>query len=179
MIAKGDISLAVQDRAINGNGLRSTTIGNANAQAAMQPWVAIECYQLSRGSRVSQMNTLDLGCLQIVQEHQNAAIQKLGSTPVDFCTISYSTPDPAFRFSDHAANCAESIFFMPEQTDFDIYVPAGTQTAYIGFSQKAFLEAAQELNSGMRNLPPRQVSQFQCAQLAELKTALAHRLCAA
>ena len=179
MVAKRDTSLAVRQRAINGNGLRSTTIENATAQATMQPWVSMECYQLSRGSRVSQMNTLDLGCLQIVQEHQHVAIQKLGSTPVDFCTISYSTPDPAFRFSDHAPNGAESIFFMPAQTDFDIFVPQGTQTAYIGFSEKEFLKAAQALNPGAWGLPPRQITQFQCAQRVELKAALAYWLRAA
>ncbi|WP_339892810.1 hypothetical protein [uncultured Devosia sp.] len=79
MVAKRDTSLAVRERAINGNGLRGTTIENATAQATMQPWVAMERYQLSRGSRVSQLNTLDLGCLQIVQEHQHVAIQKLGN----------------------------------------------------------------------------------------------------
>ncbi len=179
MIATSGASPAAQDRAALGNELRSKTIENAAAQASMQPWVAMECYQLSRGGRVSQMHTLDLGNQQIVQEHQFAAVQKLGSTPADYCTISYSTPSSAFRFSDHAASGTESIFFMPERTDFDIYVPAGTQTAYISFSEREFLEAARGLNPAAWALPSRQVSQLQCAQLGALKAALTQWLCAA
>ncbi|WP_157973705.1 helix-turn-helix domain-containing protein [Tropicimonas sp. IMCC34043] len=179
MMVTIDASPAAQDRAAFGNELRAKAIGDAATQATMQPWVAMKCYQLSRGGRVSQMHTLDLGSQQIVQEHQFAAVQKLGSTPANFCTISYSTPSMAFRFSDHATSCSESIFFMPERTDFDIYVPAGTQTAYIGFSQREFLEAARALNPAAWDLPSRQVSQFQCAQLGELKAAVAHWLCAA
>lgn len=154
--------------------LRSTIIESAAAQAAMQPWVAMECYQLSRGKRVSQMDSLDLGRLQIVREYQFAAIQKLGTTPADFCTISYCTQDPAFRFSDHTANGADSVFFMPERTEFDIRVPAGTQTAYVSFSQSEFVEAARALNPGAWEQPSRRVSQFQSTQLAELKIALGY-----
>ncbi|WP_245566197.1 carbonic anhydrase [Stappia stellulata] len=166
-----DASPAAQDGAAFGNALRAKTIEDAAAQATMQPWVAMACYQLSRGGQVSQMHTLDLGSQQIVQEHQFAAVQKLGSTPADFCRISYSTPSMAFRFSDHAASCTESIFFMPERTDFDIYVPAGTQTAYIGFSERELLEAARALDPAAWALPSRQVSQLRCAQAGELKAA--------
>ncbi|KKB84372.1 hypothetical protein VW29_10420 [Devosia limi DSM 17137] len=154
--------------------LRSTIIENAATQAAMQPWVAMECYQLSRGKRVSQMDSLDLGGLRIVQESQFAAIQKLGATPADFCTISYSTHDPEFRLSDHAAKNANSVFFLPEHTEFDIHVPAGGQTAYIGFSQSEFVGAARALYPGAWDKPPRQVLQFQSPHLGELKTMLRH-----
>lgn len=57
MIVTIDASPATQDRAAFGNELRAKTIEDAAAQATMQPWVAMECYQLSRGGRVSQMQT--------------------------------------------------------------------------------------------------------------------------
>ncbi|WP_299810676.1 helix-turn-helix domain-containing protein [uncultured Roseibium sp.] len=177
--SKGDASLAVRDAATSLSGLRSEIIENAAAQAAMQPWVTMECYQLSRGKQVSQMDSLDLGRVQIVREHQFAAIQKLGITPEDFCTISYCTPDPAFRFSDHSANGEDSVFFIPERTEFDIHVPAGTQTAYVSFSQSEFAGAARALNPRAWEQPSHQVSQFQSRQLVELKTALAQWIGAA
>ena len=152
--------------------LRSTTIESAAAQAAMQPWVVMECYQLSRGKRLSQMDSLDLGRLQIVREYQFAAVQKLGITPADFCTVSYCTQDPAFRLSDHASDSADSVFFIPERTEFDIHVPAGTQTTYVSFSQSEFVAAAQALNPRAWEHPSRRASQFQSTQLAELKTVL-------
>ncbi|MGV8834056.1 MAG: helix-turn-helix domain-containing protein [Devosia sp.] len=177
--AKGGARLAVPDTATGGRGLRSTTIESAEAQAAMQPWVAMECYQLSAGKQVSLMDSLDLGSVQVVRERQLATIQKLGTTPTDFCTISYCTHDPTFRFSDHAANGADSIFFMPEQTDFDIYVPAGTQTAYVSFSQAEFIAAAQTLNPRAWAQPPRRLSQVQSTQLDALKQVLPYWLDAA
>lgn len=170
--SRGSIALPAQNAASNGAGLRSTTIEYAAAQAAMQPWVTMECYQLSRGKQVSQMDTLDLGGLQVVRERQFAAIQKLGATPADFCTISYCTLDPAFRLSDQAINNADSVFFIPEQTEFDIYVPAGTQTTYVGFSQAEFIAAARALNPRIWGQPSQQVAQFQSTRLAELKSAL-------
>ncbi|UJQ94880.1 helix-turn-helix domain-containing protein [Mariluticola halotolerans] len=155
-----------------GKNLRSSIIESAAAQAAMQPWVAMECYQLSRGKQVSLMDSLDLGRVQIVREHQFATIQKLGTTPTDFCTISYCTHDPAFRLSDHASNSADSVFFIPESTEFDIHVPAGTQTAYVSFSQSEFVGAARVLNPRAWERPSQRVLQFQSTQLTELKSAI-------
>jgi AraC family ethanolamine operon transcriptional activator len=78
---KGGARLAVPDTVTAGRSLRSTTIESAEAKAAMQPWVAMECYQLSSGKQVSLMDSLDLGSLQVVRERQLATIQKLGTTP--------------------------------------------------------------------------------------------------
>ncbi|PVB62324.1 helix-turn-helix domain-containing protein [Labrenzia sp. 011] len=171
-VSKCDASLAAGEVATSFSGLRSTIIESAATQAAMQPWVAMECYQLSRGKQVSQMDSLDLGRVQVVREQQFAAIQKLGITPEDFCTISYCTQDPAFRFSDHSASGVNSVFFIPERTEFDIYVPPGMQTAYVSFSQSEFVGAARALNPRAWEQPKRQVSQFQSRQLVELKGAL-------
>jgi AraC-like DNA-binding protein len=124
----------------------------------------MECYQLSRGRRLAQMDSLDLGSQQVVRERQDAAVQKLGTTPANLCTISYCTPDPAFRFSEHSADGADTIFFMPENTAFDLYVPAGTQTGYISFSEEEFIRGAQALSPEAWDRPPRQVAQFRTTQ---------------
>lgn len=122
--------------------VRSEVIHFAGDQAAMQPWIGMECYQLGRGKTLAQMDCLDLGAQQLVRETQTAAIQKLGMTPANLCTVSVCTPDPTFRFSELSASAADAVFFMPGNTEFDIYVPGGACTSYISFDQKEFLRDA-------------------------------------
>lgn len=155
-----------------GKALRSTVIEDASAQASMQHWIEMECYQLSRGRQLAQMDILDLGNHQIVQERQVAAVQKLGVTPANLCTLSYCTPDPSFRFSELGASEADTLFFMPEHTEFDIYVPAGAQTAYVSFDQEEFLNGARVLNPAQWGHTPLQLQQLQTAPQAALKGAI-------
>lgn len=157
---------------IAGKGLRSTVIEDASVQASMQPWIEMECYQLGRGRQLTQMDSLDFGSHQIVRERQVAAVQKLGITPANLCTLSYCTPDPRFRFSELGASEADTVFFMPEHTEFDIYVPAGAQTAYVSFNQEEFLSGARALNPAQWERTPQQLQQFQTAQQAALKGAI-------
>ncbi|MDA7086655.1 helix-turn-helix domain-containing protein [Pseudomonas sp. SA3-5] len=154
--------------------LRSTVIEDASVQAAMQPWIEMECYQLSTGKQLARMETLDLGSQQIVRESQATSVQKLGVTPANLCTLSYCTPTPNFRFSEIGASETDSLFFMPEHTEFDIYVPAGAQTAYVSFDQDEFLKGARALNPEQWERTPEQLQQLQTAQQAALKGAINH-----
>lgn len=43
-----------------GTGRQTSVIEDGAAQAALQPWIGMECYQLSVGSRLAQMDSLDL-----------------------------------------------------------------------------------------------------------------------
>ena len=138
-------------------------------QATMQPWVEMECYQLSPGKLLTQMDILDIGSEQIVRESQQAAVQKQGIMPSNLCTISYCTPDPKFRFSELSAINDDTVFFMPENTEFDIYVPAGVQTAYISFNQEEFLSAARALNPEGWDCSPQQLLTIDTSQKVALK----------
>ena len=158
--------------ASNEMGLCSTAIDDAAIQAAMQPWIEMECYQLGPGKRLAQMDVLDLGAQQVVRESQSAAVQKLGVTPPDLCTLSYCTPEPTARFSELGMGAGDTVFFMPECTEFDIYVPAGVQTVYISFSQEAFLSDARVLNPEQWEQVPRQLCSIQTKQQASLKAAM-------
>lgn len=155
---------------MNESSLRSHVIEDAVMQAAMQPWIEMECYQLGQGKRLGQMEALDLGSQQVVRECQDAAVQKLGVMPPNLCTVSYCTPAPTFRFSELSASDADTIFFMPEHTEFDLYVPAGAQTAYISFNQDEFLRGAQALNPMQWEHAPEQVLSIRSTQQAALKT---------
>lgn len=152
--------------------LLSSTVEDPSMQAALQPWIAMECYQLGRGRELAQMESLDLGNYQIVRESQTVAVQKLGAMPTNLCTLSYCTPDPNFRFSDLGAHEADTLFFMPEHTEFDIYVPAGAQTAYVSFNQEEFLDGARALSPSQWEKKPQQLQQLQTAQQTTLKRAI-------
>jgi len=153
-------------------GRRSITAEDSAMQAAAQPWIGLECYQLSRGKQLAQIEALDLGHQQVVRERQHAAVQKLGVTPANVCTVSYCTPDPAFRFSGHAATSTAPVFFMPGNTAFDLYIPTGAQTGYVSFSEAEFISGAQALNPRVWDCPPSQVTQFRSHQQNDLAQAL-------
>lgn len=158
------------------NGVHSQVIKDPSVQAAMQPWIEMECYQLSRGEQLSKMECLDFGHQQIVRESQQAAIQKQGVMPANLCTISYCSIDPAFRFSELKLKSDDAVFFMPENTEFDIYVPSGVQTSYISFNQDAFLNGAQTLNPEMWEKAPNQLITINNAQQMVLNDMINHWL---
>lgn len=126
-------------------------------QARLQPWVEMECYQLSHGRRIGHMQSLDLGSQIIVRERQAASIQKLGFAPADFCSLSMSSGGAATRFSEQSSGEGGTVFFMPGNLEYDIHVPAGVETSYVGFSRQAFLQAARALNPAMWESPPQGV----------------------
>ncbi|WP_024850361.1 helix-turn-helix domain-containing protein [Hydrogenovibrio kuenenii] len=150
----------------------SKTILYAEEQALMQPWVEMECYQLSRGSQVTQMECLDFGNHHIVRETQLATVQKQGVMPSNFCTISYCTPDQKFRFSEFNAESDATLFFMPENTEFDIYVPEGVQSTYISMNQDDFLNIARVINPAEWEQPPQQLAGLVTAQKGAIKEIL-------
>ncbi|MCC0035162.1 MAG: helix-turn-helix domain-containing protein [Hoeflea sp.] len=137
--------------------LHTSLIEDPALQAHLQPWVEMECYQLSSGRQVAQMQSLDLGGPKIVREHQTAAVQKLGFAPVDFCTVSMSSGRAATRFSDRLSDDGGTVFFMPGNVEYDIHVPADVETTYVGFSWAEFLHAARALDPVLWENPPQGV----------------------
>lgn len=125
--------------------LHSACAQDALEQAALQSWVPMECYQLSRGDHSARMDILALANERIVREQQNVSVQKLGVMPTGLCTLSLSRSQHC-RFSEVLDTSSELVFYLPEQAEFDVHVPAGVETVYISFSQDAFLEAARILD---------------------------------
>lgn len=152
--------------------LCSALIEDAAVQAAMQPWIKMECYQLGRGRRLGRIDNLDLGRQQIVRESQLVGVQKLGVMPPDLCTVSCCTLDPSFRFSELHAGGMDTVFFMPGNTEFDIFVPAGAQTRYVSFSQEEFLRGARTLDPARWEHAPDHLIVVDAARQAELETAV-------
>ncbi|TYC55822.1 helix-turn-helix domain-containing protein [Rhodobacterales bacterium] len=153
-------------------GLTSYTLEDPGMQANLQPWVEMECLQLSHGRRVADFDCLNLGRQKIVRERQSASVQKVGRATSDFCTVSISSQDATARFSEHSCAVEESIFFMPGGMEFDIHVPAGGETVYAGFSQQEFLQCARILNPKEWERPPPSVLALKSPYRVDFKAAL-------
>ncbi|WP_112324140.1 helix-turn-helix domain-containing protein [Oceanibium sediminis] len=139
----------------------------------------MECLQLGRGKRLGLLDSLDLGGQQVVREYQYAAVQKTGATPRNLCTLSFTTLNPAFRFSEHDAGNTGTIFFMSGAAEFDLLVPEGVQTTYVSLDQEDFLTAARVLNpvewgdvpAGVKPLQSEQRALFDSSVAALFKAA--------
>jgi len=153
MIVSAESSLS--DRTI-----RNVMVADSAQQAAAQPWVEIECFQIGTGHHLTQMKIADTGEHQLVSEWQGSAVHKLGCTPDDLCTISYCTSVPGFRFSDIGPqpptppSCLPDLYFLPERTEFDILVPAGAETVYCTVSQSDLLERLRVLDPARWSATP-------------------------
>lgn len=148
----------------------SATIENPAVQASLQPWVEMECVQLTGGSKVATLDRLEIGNLQFVREDQDVSVQKLGATPADFCTLSVCAEQPKTRFSEHCGEQTDTIFFLPGNTEFDVHVPGGSGTAYIGFSQEEFLMSARVLDPAFWERPPPGVAPLITRRSGEFRT---------
>lgn len=136
---------------------RVVDIEDPAQQARLQPWVEMECYQLSSGRHVAQMQSLDFGGPRVVRERQITAVQKLGFAPADFCSLSMASGSAATRFSEQSSGEGGTVFFMPGNVEYDIHVPLGVETSYVGFSRQDFLHAARALDPAMWESPPQGV----------------------
>ena len=141
-------------------------IGDVAEQTAMQPWVEMEFFQLGCGRQVGQLDSVDLGTQQIVRERQDVAVQKIGVTPANLCTVSCCTLDPAFRFSEVRAGETDAVFFLPGNTEFDVYVPTGARTTYVSLDQDAFLRGMRVLNRAGWEDAPKQLVAIPAARQA-------------
>lgn len=151
---------------------KSVVIEDVAVQNALQPWVEMEFFQLGRGKRVGHMEKLDLSAQQIVQEHQDVAVQKLGVTPANLCTLSCCALDPKFRFSEFLVGDADAVFLLPGNTEFDVYVPAGAQTSYISLDQDELLLHLRLLAPSEWERPPEELSVIPGASRAAIENVI-------
>jgi AraC family ethanolamine operon transcriptional activator len=140
--------------------LNSTVIEDAAVQGGMQHWIEMECNQLSAGNVVAEVDILEFDTLKVIRASQIATIQKTGATGVNFCGIAYTTTDPQFRFLENKINTPDTLFFLPEFNEYDVIVPAGSQTAYIALDQEKLIENARILNPKQWEKAPQSLLMF-------------------
>lgn len=153
----------------NNLNLHSAIIEDASLQGTMQNWVEMECNQLSAGNIVAEVDFLEFDTLKIVRASQIATIQKTGITGANFCGIAYTTIDPSFRFLHRTVETPETLFFLPELTEYDVIVPAGVHTAYVALDQEKLINNARILNPKQWEHDPKGLITFNSSQQAMLK----------
>jgi len=147
---------------------------DASEQAACQHWLDIDMHQLSAGQYQGSCASLSMDKIHLVHEGQNQSVQKTGIMPENMCTVSlaYST-NPALRFSQFSDPMDSWLFFLPEQTEFDVNVPANVETLYIGLEQDKLLDAARSLNEEYWTKPPSDLHAFNTSAAQQLGADLA------
>ena len=150
------------------------TLWDATEQAERQHWVDLEMHQLSAGAYQGSCTSLTSDKLHIVHEQQNQLVHKTGILPKNTCTISlaYAT-DPALRFSQFSNPMDSWLFFLPEQTEFDVNVSGNIETLYVALEQDKLLEAARTLNEAHWANPPNDLHAFNTSAVHQLGADLA------
>ncbi|MBR0555663.1 AraC family transcriptional regulator [Ciceribacter sp. L1K23] len=152
--------------------LSSSVVEDAAQQARRQPWVAMECNQLTPGRSVGTMDVIDLGTQQIVRETQTVSVHKVGTTPRNFCTLSICTPGKN-RISVHGEDGIGCVFFLPGQTEFDLLIAGGSQTTYVSFPEDDLLRAIEALRPANWNDRAEGMRAIDMADKAMFETAAA------
>jgi len=139
----------------------SNTVKDISVKPAIQSWSEMECYQLSSGHDIAEINVLELKSIKIVYEYYLATVQKIGSTPKNLCILLYCNLIPKFRFSTLKKNSEDTLYFLPEMSEYDIFIPKGAKTTYIILDQKNFLEDISVFNPVFLESKPEELFSFE------------------
>lgn len=156
------------------NVYRSHTLADATEQARHQEWVDLDIHQVSAGTYQGACSVLSADNMHVVHEQQNQLIYKSGYMPKNICTVSlcYGT-DPAMRFTQFQSPLESWIFFLPEETEFDINVPGSIDTLYVCLEQDRLIESARILNEQFWEKPPKELHAFNSPHTGRLASDLA------
>jgi AraC family ethanolamine operon transcriptional activator len=123
-------------------------LADASQAAQAQHWLPLGCRQISTGHFNGLIESIELAGVELIHERHDQAVYKTGCTPDNQCTISLvERSDCAARFSQFSPDANASLFFLPQQTEFDVIVPAGCATSYVHLDQAELLEAMAKLNA--------------------------------
>lgn len=137
------------------------TLLDASEQAEAQDWLPIEINQVSRGSYSGQMGVLQYDDVGIYREIQNCTIHKRAIMEEKSCTISFvKTKQAGCRFSEYD-DFAQSLFFLPSGTEFDVYMPGNVETFYFRYNQSSLLDKARAINPSRWESSPTSLQLFE------------------
>lgn len=134
---------------------------DATEGAAAQPWLPMECHQLSAGRYTGLIRSAAIGGLNIANETHDQTVHKFGITPPDTCTVSVVLqPSLSGCFNQLDLTTTSAVYFMPAATEFDAVVPGNIETWYVTFSQTELLHRARLLDERLWPDEPRAVREF-------------------
>lgn len=150
----------------------SNIIKDVAVQASIQNWSEMECYQLSAGHEIAEIDILEFKSIKVIYEYHLATVQKIGSTPKNLCTLFYCNLIPKFRFSGLKKNTEDTLYFLPEMCEYDIFIPKGAKITYIILDQEDFLESISMLNPTLWKNSSKQLFSFESQDKMILKKIL-------
>jgi len=152
----------------------SYQIIDATQQGNHQDWVQeLDIHQISAGAYQGSCSVFSTNHLRVVHESQNQLIHKTGSIPKNVCTISLVyREDPSLRFSQFYHLNESLLFFLPEETEFDVKVSGGVETLYICLEQNRLLEYARAINGRFWEESPRDLLAFNSTETRKLASVL-------
>ncbi len=146
---------------VEGVAQRAPNVTDASEQAAAQPWVPMQCLQLSAGEYAGRCDVVKLNEQWAVRESQNQTVNKRGATPANLCTLSMACDvAPTMRFSQFDSTSRSQLFLLPGNSEFDVQVPGGIETLYVTFEQDRLLEDLHALNPRRWHSAPRDLQVF-------------------
>lgn len=153
---------------------RSHILTDATEQGKHQEWVELDIHQVSAGTYQGACSVLSGDNMHVVHEHQNQLIYKSGFMPKNTCTVSlvYGT-DPALRFTQFQSLMESWLFFLPQETEFDINIPGGIDTLYVCLEQDRLMDGARILNEQFWEKPPKELHAFNSPHTGRLASDLA------
>ena len=151
-------------------------LADASTQGQVQHWIDLDVYQMGAGSFQGACSTLSSGRMHLVHEQQNRLIHKVGIMPANTCTVSFALgQDPLKRFS-HFLDPAPLTFLLPENTEFDILVPARVDTLYLCLEQDRLMDGARTLNPCFWERTPQGLQAYNTPDTGQLAAGLLNRL---
>lgn len=151
---------------------QTLALADASLQGEAQHWFDLDIQQMDAGSYRGKCTTLSSAGMHLVHEQQNRLIHKVGIMPKNACTVSFALgKDPLKRFS-HLFSPAALTFLLPENTEFDILVPAHVDTLYLGLEQDRLLNGARTLNPGFWEQAPRNLHAYNTPDTGKLAACL-------
>jgi AraC family transcriptional regulator, ethanolamine operon transcriptional activator len=150
--------------------LQAVDLLDASEQAVAQDWSALEIVQISTGNYNGHLRALGQGEISVYFENQNRTVHKRGITDDKYCTVSYCRNVlPKARFSEY--NPADhSLFFLPCNTEFDLFVPENTGTVYFLVDQALLLNKARAMNPARWENPPNGLQMLDLVDRSALNT---------
>lgn len=149
--------------------LRTLSLTDASEQGDYQKWVDSDFHQISSGNYRGSCTILSSDRIHVVHERQNQLVHKTGFMPKHTCTVSMAIENnPSLRFSHFHNPMASWMFFLPEETEFDIKIPGDIETIYVCLEQERLMKSARVLNERFWESPPKDLHAFHTPHTGEL-----------
>lgn len=140
---------SLPDSDFGDDGPRRVRLPDASLQAREQQWIDFECCQVGPGRYSGRLSHTTVSDAQVFFEAQNRPVHKFGQIPAGSCTVSVvSQAGRSGWFVDRSLDESCLIYLLPAGAQFDLYLPAHTQTLYVALDFEAVMSELRAIDPG-------------------------------